>query len=134
MILIAQNELNSLRTLAAKIKSAGSQAMRCVGHDQGQRLEEVQRLAAQMETRLDQAGAERPGVLATVPLVPPVLLDTPANRRYRDLLRETWEAGLAVDRERYGESIGTDGCAQAVETILADVEAEISGPTGLLRD
>lgn len=133
MILIAQNELNTLRTLAAKIKAAGSQAMRSVGHAQGERLEEVQRFAAQMETRLDRAGAERPGVLATVPLVPRELLDTPLNREYRDALRAAWEAGLRVDRERYGESIGTDGCAGAVELILADVEEELRGSV-LMRE
>ena len=129
---IGQSELNTLRVLAAKIKAAGGQAMRSVGHAQGERLEDVQRIAAQMETRLEQAGAERqrqgfpsPGVLATVPLVPRELLDTPLNREYRDALRVAWKAGLAVDRERYGESIGTDGCAGAVEAILADVEEEL---------
>ena len=131
---VPQNELNSLRTLAAKIKAAGSQAMRSVGRDQGQRLEEVQQLAAQMETRLEQAGAQRPGTLATMNLVPLALLDTPANRRYLEALRVAYEAGLAVDRERYGESIGTDGCAQVIEMVLADVEQEIDGPVGLVRE
>ena len=61
---------------------------------------------------------------------PLALLDTPANRRYAQKLREAWEAGLAVDRERYGADIGTDGCAQMVEMLLADVETEIGGAVG----
>ena len=131
---VPQNELNSLRTLAAKIKQAGSQAMRATGLKQRERLEDVQRLAAQMETRLEQAGAERPAVVAAPLTVPLALLDTPANRRYAQALREAWEAGLAVDRERYGEKIGTDGCAQVIEMVLADVEEEIGGPVGLVRE
>lgn len=134
MILIAQNELNSLRKLAAKIKQAGSQAMRLVGHAQGERLEDVQHLAAQMETRLEQAGAERPGLLATAALVPRELLDTPLNREYRDALQVAYDAGLKVDEERYGPKIGTDGCAQAVEMILADVEEELRQPVGMVRE
>ena len=134
MILIAQNELNSLRTLAAKIKQAGSAAMRSVGHDQGQRLEEVQRLAAQMETRLDRAGAERPGVVAQPFAVPSELLDTPANREYAEALRVAWKAGLKVDEERYGPTVGTDGCAAAAEAILADVEEELRQPARLVRE
>lgn len=131
---VPQNELNSLRTLAAKIKAAGGQAMRSVGREQGQHLEDVQQLAAQLETRLDQAGAQRPAFVVTPTAVPLELLDTPANRRYALLLRDAWEAGLAVDRERYGESIGTDGCAQVIEMVLADVEEEIGGPVGLVRE
>lgn len=131
---IAQNELNSLRTLAAKIKQAGSQAMRTVGHRQGEQLQDLMGMAAQMETRLEQAGAERPALVAAPMTVPLALLDTPANRRYARALREAWEAGLAVDRERYGESIGTDGCAQVIEMVLADVEQEIGGPAGLVRE
>ena len=130
MILIAQNELNSLRTLAAKIKQAGSQAMRSAGHDQGQRLEEVQRLAAEMETRLEMAGAERPATVAQPFAVSRDLLDTPANRRKARALREAYEAALEVDQERYGPTIGTDGEAQAIEMLLADVEEELHGPVG----
>jgi hypothetical protein len=131
---VSQNELNSLRSLAAKIKGAGSQAMRSVGREQGERLEDVMSLAAQMETRLEQVGAERPNAIASPSSVPLTLLNTPANRRYATALRDAWEAGLAVDRERYGESIGTDGCAQVIEMVLADVEQEISGPPGLIRE
>ena len=131
---VPQNELNALRTLAVKVKQAGSQAMRTVGHDQALRLEELISLAAQLETRLTQAGAERPASVSTRFTVPLELMDTPANRRYRGLLREAWEAGLAVDRERYGPTIGTDGCAQIIEMVLADVEMEIGGPAGTMRE
>ena len=133
-MLIAQNELNSLRTLAAKIKQTGSQAMRTVGLKQGEQMKELMGLAAQMETRLDRAGAERPAVVAAPMTVPLALLDTPANRRYVRDLRTAWESALAVDRERYGENIGTDGCAQAVEMILADAEQELHGPVSSLRE
>ena len=134
MILIGQEELNGLRTLAAKIKHAGNVAMRTYGHGQGERLEEVIHLAAQLETRLDQAGAARPSVLAQPDMIPPSLLDTPANRRKAQALREAYEAALEVDRERYGDRIGTDGEAQAVEMLLADVEEELRGPVGLVRE
>ena len=131
---VSQNELNSLRSLAARIKGAGSQAMRSVGREQGERLEDVMSLSAQMETRLEQVGAERPGTIAFPSSVPLALLNTPANRRYATALHDAWEAGLAVDRERYGESIGTDGCAQVIEMVLADVEQELNGPIGLIRE
>ncbi len=131
---VAQNELDTLRALAAKLRSAGSQAMRSVGHDQGQRLEELMSLAAQMETRLEQVGAQKPAKVAARFEVPLHLLDTPKNRRYAEALRGAWEAGLAVDEERYGEKIGTDGCAQIIEMVLADVEQEVGGPVGLARE
>ncbi len=128
---IPQTELDSLRTLAVKIKQAGSQAMRTVGHDQALRLEELMSLAAQLETRLTQAGAERPSTaVSTRFTVPLELMDTRANRRKAEKLREAWEAALEVDRERYGEKIGTDGEAQMIEMLLADCEQEIGGPAG----
>lgn len=131
---IAQNELNALRALAAKIKQTGSQAMRTVGLKQGEQMKELMGMAAQMETRLEMIGAERPAVIAAPMTVPLALLDTPANRRYAEALRAAWEAGLAVDRERYGATIGTDGCAQVIEMVLADVEQELSGPVGMVRE
>ncbi len=125
---LPQTELNSLRALAAKIKAQAQQAHRTPSMMAGDLLEQLQRDAAQLETRLEQAGAERPAHALQPLTVPLELLDTPANRRYAARLRETWEAGLAVDRERYGASIGTDGCAQVIEMVLADVEEEIGGP------
>ena len=85
----------------------------------------------QLVLDMEKAGADLPVDTDTVRNdVPLHLLDTPANRRYADKLREAWEAGLAVDRERYGADIGTDGCAQMVEMLLADVEQEIGGAVG----
>ncbi len=78
--------------------------------------------------RLERAGADRPAPLPARNDTPLHLLDTPTNRVYAERLREAWEAGLAVDRERYGADIGTNGCAQMVEMLLWDVEAEINGP------
>lgn len=131
---VPQNDLNSLRVLAGKIKQAGSQAMRAVGREQAERAAEVIGLAAQLETRLEQAGAERPAGRAPVRVVPLEMLDTPANRHYLELLRETHDAGMAVDRERFGPSIGTDGCAQVIEMVLAEVEQEVYGPAGRVRE
>lgn len=90
----------------------------------------LRRLALDME----RAGADAPQ--GTVPRneVPLALLDTPANRRYAAKLREAWEAGMAVDRERYGADIGTDGCAQVIEMVLADVEEECFGAVGAGRE
>lgn len=83
---------------------------------------------------LERGGAQRPPEHVQRPNVPLELLDTPANRRYLAALQEAWECALAVDRERYGESIGTDGCAQAVEFILCDVQEEVRGPQGAVRE
>ncbi len=131
---VPQSELDSLRSLAAKLRSAGSQAMRSAGHEQGQRLEELMGLAAQMETRLGQAGAQKPAQVAARHDVPLHLLNTPANRDYTAKLRVAWEAGLVVDEERYGPKIGTDGEAQIIEMVLADKEREVFGPAGALRE
>ena len=54
--------------------------------------------------------------------------NTAANRLYADKLREAWLAALAVDREWYGEDVGTDGRALVIELMLRDVEAELRGP------
>ena len=132
---VPQEDLNSLRTLAGKIKQAGSQAMRTVGHDQALRLEELTSLAAQLETRLTQAGAERPAAPPSSRFTVPLhLLNTRTNRRKAEKLREAWEAALEVDRERYGPTIGTDGEAQMIEMLLADCEQEIGGPVGMVRE
>lgn len=42
-----------------------------------------------------------------------------------------WQTGLRVDEERYGPTIGTDGCAQAIEMVLRDVEQEVYGAAGV---
>lgn len=126
---VPQNELDALRALAGRCKAQAQQTHRAPSMLAGDMLEQMQRDLAQLETRLEQAGAQRP-LQAPQPLsVPLDKLDTPANQRYAVRLREAWEAGLAVDRERYGQDIGTDGCAQVIEMVLADVEEECFGPT-----
>lgn len=124
---VPQDTLNACRSLAVRLKQTVWQATRTNADSHSALLEEAGHLAANLETRLERAGAAAPAPRHQVPLD---LLDTPANRKYADALREAWEAGLAVDRERYGPKIGTDGCAQVIEMVLADVEMEIYGPAG----
>ena len=131
---VPNEELDGMRALAGRLKQSVSYATHYTGRRQVETLEQAARLAAQLETRLEQAGAQRPAHTAPAPDVPLALLDTPANRRYAEKLREAWEAGLEVDRERYGPGIGTDGCAQVIEMVLADVEQEIGGPVGRVRE
>lgn len=127
-------QLDTMRALAGRVKQTIYRAMRLPTLEARPVLEEAANLAAQLETRLEQAGAVRPRALPQPDDVPLHLLDTPANRRYRDALQVAWEAGLAVDRERYGERIGTDGCAQVIEMVLRDVEQECFGAAGRLRE
>lgn len=127
-------QLDTMRALAGRVKNTIFRAMRLPGRASQPVLEEAANLAAQLETRLEQVGAVRPRALPQPDDVPLHLLDTPANRRYRDALQVAWEAGLAVDRERYGERIGTDGCAQVIEMVLRDVEQECFGAAGRLRE
>jgi hypothetical protein len=132
---VPQEQLDTLRTLAVRLKQSVWSARCEAGPTRDALLTEAGHLAANLETRLDRVGAQSP---AAVPPpagdVPLRLMDTPANRRYAEALRVAWEAGLAVDRERYGEAIGTDGAAQVVEMVLADVEAELHGPAGARRE
>ena len=119
----------SCRTLLRDLDAGNVQHAR-------QLVEQTEDAGRRMGLRLEKAGADRPGVPppsldADVPLA---LMDTPANRRYAEALRVAWEAGLAVDRERYGPNIGTDGCAQVIEMVLADVEEELHGPTGKVQE
>lgn len=123
-------QLDTMRSLTGRVKQTILRATGATPKEAATLMLETAGLAANLETRLEQAGAVRPRALPQPDDVPLHLLDTPANRRYRDALRVAWEAGLAVDLERYGEKIGTDGCAQVIEMVLADVEMEISGPGG----
>lgn len=134
-MIVDQDTLNGWRALAERIKQTVMSAQIARRETQTQTLQEAARLAAQLETRLGQAGADRPGLLP-VPAhdVPLELMNTPANRRYAQKLRDAWEAGLEVDRERYGPTIGTDGCAQVIEMVLADVEQECFGAVGAGRE
>lgn len=99
-------------------------------------IEQTEDAGRRMGLRLERAGAERPDA------PPPSFesdvqlhhLNTPANRHYLMLLRETYAAALAVDRERYGADIGSDGRAQVIEDVLANVEEEVGGAVGLVRE
>jgi hypothetical protein len=134
---VPQEELNawrrSLDGLRATLHGLGFDV--AAGRTQEAR-EKVQRAddqARRLALELERAGVDRPAGSVPAPDVPLRLMDTPANRRYAQALRVAWEAGLAVDRERYGEGIGTDGCAQVIEKVLADVEMELYGPAGARR-
>lgn len=132
---IPQTDLDAWRSLAARLKQLTFSARTTSLDRRAVLLEEAGHLAANLETRLDRAGAQPPtGTPAPRYETPLTLLDTPANRRYAEALRVAWEAGLAVDRERYGDRIGTDGCAQVIEMVLADVEEELHGPAGRVSE
>ena len=128
---VPQEDLNGMAALALRVKETVWRANRADAATRGALLREAADLAANLQTRLDRAGADRPAAVPTSRYeVPLQLLDTPANRRYLETLRAAWEAALAVDRERYGPTIGTDGCAQVIEMVLADVEQEVLGAAG----
>lgn len=128
---VPQADLNALAALALRVKETLWKANRADAATRGALLEEAAGLAANLQTRLDRAGAQKPqAVPPSRSEVPLELLDTPANRRYLSTLREAWKAGLAVDEERYGKAIGTDGCAQVIEMVLRDVEQEVHGAAG----
>ena len=137
---VPQEDLNFWRRFCDTLRATCREAMQDIdaGNVQHARrlVEQTDDAGRRMALRLERAGADRPD--APPPAIdagtPLHLLDTPANRRYADKLREAWEAGLAVDRERFGGSIGTDGCAQVIEMVLADVEEEIYGPAGRVRE
>lgn len=128
---VPQTDLDAWRSLAARLKQLTFSARTASSDRRALLLEEAGHLVANLETRLDRAGAQPPaGTPAPRYETPLELLDTPANRQYAEALRIAWKAGLAVDQERYGESIGTDGCAQVIEMVLGDVEEELNGPIG----
>lgn len=132
---VPQTDLDAWRSLTARLKQLTFSARTSSPDRRAALLEEAGHLAANLETRLDRAGAQPPaGTPAPRYQTPLTLLDTPANRRYAEALRVAWVAGLAVDRERYGDKIGTDGCAQVIEMVLADVEEELSGPAGRIPE
>lgn len=57
--------------------------------------------------------------------VPLHLLDTTANRRYLDALKQAHICALEVDYER---GYGNDGPAQMLEDLVCEVRMEIFGP------
>ena len=137
---IAQDDLNRWRSSCGRLRVMSRTALADLNTGNTaharQVVEQTEEAARQMAMQLERAGADRPD--APPPSfesgVPLHLLDTPANRRYLETLRACYEAALAVDRERYGADIGTDGRAQIIEGVLADVEEEIGGPVGLVKE
>ena len=137
---VPQDDLNLWRRFCDTLRGSMRQALKDVdaGNVQHARrlIEQTEDAGRRLALRMEKAGADRPD--APPPSLdggtPLHLLDTPANRRYADTLRAAWEAGMAVDRERFGEEIGADGRAQMVEMLLADVEEEIHGAVGMVRE
>lgn len=128
---VPQAELNALAVLALRVKNAIWNVKIAPPAQKSALLEDAAHLAANLQTRLDRAGADNPtGPAPTRSETPLALLDTPANLAYHDALRHAHACALAVDRERFGPTIGTDGPAQAVELILRTVETELYGPAG----
>ncbi|MBV9849477.1 MAG: hypothetical protein JO250_07300 [Armatimonadetes bacterium] len=97
------------------------------------RLERAQEEVTRLAVLMDRADAIRPDLLPGLD-PPPRPLNTPTNRRYAEKLRATWEAALAVDRERYGDDVGTDGPALVIELMLRDVEEQLRGPSRKMRE
>ena len=126
-----QSAVRRLRTL---ILSALAGARTGQSRVAERRLERAHQEIVHLATLLDQVrampSAEGPPRLDASRLS----RDTPANRDYADKLREAWLAALAVDQERYGAEVGTDGPALIIELLLRDVEREIRGPAAEDRE
>lgn len=137
---VPQDDLNLWRRFFDTLRASCREGMAALdaGQPQAARriMEQTEDAGRRMALRLERAGADRPGAAALTmdTGTPLALLDTPANRRYLEALRTAWECGLAVDRERYGETIGTDGEAQIIEIVLADKELEVFGAVGRVRE
>ena len=137
---INQDELNQWRRTAGQLRVTCREALASLHAGKiiygREVVEQAEDQARRLTLQLEKAGADRPDAPppSLAEGVPLHLLNTPANRRYLSLLRETYEAALAVDRERYGADIGTDGLAQRIEDVLADVEEEVDGAVGLVPE
>lgn len=138
-MLIPDNDLNQWRrfvsVLYASMKQAEADLNAGRPEHARQLVTQTAAAAVRMGLKLEEAGAVKPGEDAgslqmLAEGVPLHLLDTPANRRYAETLQDAYKAALAVDRERYGESIGTDGCAQMIEAIMRNTLGEVVPPTG----
>ena len=129
---VPQDQLDHWRRMAGEVRGCLSAArLHPTANARREALGAADDAARRLALDLEDAGALRPVGMLPRPETPLALLDTPANRRYLDALRAAWEAGLAVDRERYGADIGTDGEAQVVEMLIRDKETEIHGPPGI---
>ena len=120
-----RQELARLRVLASKL----TRHFFNTDDPQGQELAgKIMEIAA---TLCQQAEQESP--LPAVSMqsagleVPLHLLDTPANRRFLDALRDAAQTGLEVDRERgYGE----DGPNQVLWEMVNETRQEVFGARG----
>jgi len=90
-------------------------------------LKDLEHAAAAASVSMESAGADRPAPLPDPQGVPLALLDTPASRRYARLMREAYEAALAVDRER---GYGSDGPAAMLEGLAEEAELDAYGAVG----
>ena len=119
----------SMRAAEADLNAGNTQHAR-------QLVTQTKAAAIRMGLKLEQAGAVKPseeaedGIERMAEGVPLHLLNTPANERYFHTLQASLEAAQAVDRERYGDSIGTDGCAQMIEVIMRETLGELRGAIG----
>lgn len=134
---VPQDELDALAARLLSLRTLVQQSTRQRGRPQFDALQHADTQFAALLVRLIDAGARDPYQTPSPPsrtdvgtrLVSLALLDTPANRAYHDALHVAYTCALAVDRERYGDAIGTDGPAQALERLLHDVQQERHGPT-----
>lgn len=100
--------------------------------DKGKKfLQDLEQAAAAASVDMEASGADRPRTLPPPADVPLSLLDTPASRRYARLMREAYEAALAVDRER---GYGDDGPALVLEGFAEGAELDAYGAVGVVRE
>lgn len=135
---IAQDELNAWAQTCAHANARCLAAQDALRHAEGEKaqasIEEARQAVAMLWRKLERAGAESPmpafmaeQIRDRALSVPLDLLDSPANRRYARLLRETWEALKEVEQERSIQ----DGASEVLEDWLVEVEEEIYGPAGV---
>ena len=141
---VPDNDLNQWRryfsVLHASMKKAESELSEGRIEQARQLVSQTKAAAIRMGLKLEQAGAVKPGedaedgIQVMAEGVPLHLLNTPANKHYFHCLLAALNAATEVDKERYGESIGTDGCAQMIEVIMRETLGELYAPVGRLSE
>lgn len=137
-MIIEQDQLDGWRAFQERVRMACLNAREDVAHGHTDRakaaLIQTAEEAAHVGTMMERSGAQRPPSLDPPNEVPLTLLDTPANRRLLRVLQEARTAALDVDDER-GIGRHADGPVSGmVDSLLAEVEAEVLGPAGRLRE
>lgn len=119
-------ELTRNTAIAARLAYARGE------RDKGRKfLQDLEQAAAAASVDMEGAGADRPRNLPPPADVPLNLLSTEASRRYARLMRDAYEAALAVDQERgYGE----DGPAAVLEGFAETAELDAFGAVGVVRE